>query len=276
MKKQPCIICDEETEYYFSKDQYLSHSLVKFTSSLVPVKFYKCPKCGFVISKTHQELSPQDWQDLNNAFHHYNEKCDRQILGFNQPPYAEQAFMIELLIRNHIIDGSYILDYAAGYGTLGHILHTYYSRQINCYDKYIQNAGSGYVKEPVKKGASVVINSAMFEHIINREDLDAVNELVSDTGALFIHTVVVDKVPNDPNWFYIDIPVHTAVHTNRSMAMLMKQWGFHSSIYSPKSKSWVLLRQNYDQINSKVERINQELQTQWLFGKQGFMDYWKN
>lgn len=55
----------------------------------------------------------------------------------------------------------------------------------------------------------------------------------------------------------------------------MEQWGYQSSVYSPKSKSWVFLRQPYKEVKPIIERINQELQTTWLFGKDGFLDYWK-
>ncbi|WP_213135249.1 methyltransferase domain-containing protein [Citrobacter sp. FP75] len=275
MNKNNCIICGTDMEFYFNKEKYRSLSLASFTRSLGPIKYYKCPACGFVSSRTHQELSVEEWSNLNMSFHHYNESCDRESLGFNQPPYAEQAFMIELLAKNDIVNANAILDYAAGYGTLSNVSRKYFGREINCYDKYVINAELNYIKNPQQKKWSMVINSAMFEHILYREDLEAVNDLVSDTGSLFVHTVVVEDIPNNPDWFYIDVPVHTAVHTNRSMEVLMKQWGFSSSIYSPKSKSWVFLRKNYDEIKPTIDKINKELQTEYLFGKKGFMDYWK-
>lgn len=275
MNKNNCIICDTDMEFYFSKEKYRSLSLASFICSLGPIKYYKCPACGFVSSRTHQELSVEEWSNLNVNFHHYNESCDRESLDFNQPPYAEQAFMIELLAKNDIVNANSILDYAAGYGTLSNVSRKYFGREINCYDKYVINSELNYIKSPQQEKWSMVINSAMFEHILNREDLEAVNDLVSDTGALFVHTVVVEDIPNNPDWFYIDVPVHTAVHTNRSMEILMKQWGFSSSIYSPKSKSWVFLRKNYDEIKPTIDKINKELQTEYLFGKKGFMDYWK-
>lgn len=275
MNETTCLICGEKMQFCFEKAEYLAPSAEKFTGALLPVRFDECPSCGFFCSRTHQSLSPGGWEKLNTDFHHYNENGGRQTLGFNQPPYAEQALMIELLARNGVIDASSILDYAAGYGTLSHILRHYFDREICCYDKYVRSPDHHYVDAPERKAWSMVINSAMFEHIISRQDLDAVNELVSDAGALFIHTVVVEQVPRDPNWFYIDVPVHTAVHTNKSMEILMRQWGFRSSVYSPKSKSWVLLRKPWAEIEPVVEKINQELQTPWLCGKEGFMDYWK-
>ncbi len=130
-------------------------------------------------------------------------------------------------------------------GSLSHIQRKYFDRRITCYDKYVKNPIQHYIDNLPKKAWSLVINSAMFEHVLTRADLDAVNDLVSDTGALMIHTVVVERVP-DPNWFYIDTPVHTAVHTNQSMELLMAQWGYKSSIYSPISKArWVLQALQY-------------------------------
>lgn len=118
----------------------------KLTRCIVPVQYYECSRCGFLSSITHQQLSEIQWSKLNHDFHHYNESASREELGFQQPPYAEQAMMIEILIRNEIIDGGDILDYAAGYGTLSHILNKYYDRKIECYDKFIKNSSLSYVE----------------------------------------------------------------------------------------------------------------------------------
>lgn len=275
MQQHACLICDTEMTLYFEKEEYLAPSTRNFTQQLVPVQFDECPVCHFLSSRTHQSLPAKAWEKLNHDFHHYAETEGRETHDFNQPPYAAQAMMIELLARNHIIDDSAILDYAAGYGSLSHIQRKYFDRRITCYDKYVKNPIQHYIDNPPEKAWSLVINSAMFEHVLTRADLDAVNDLVSDTGALMIHTVVVERVPKDPNWFYIDTPVHTAVHTNQSMELLMAQWGYKSSIYSPISKAWVLLRKPYSEVQAQVEKINAELQTAWLFGKDGFVDYWK-
>lgn len=275
MKTNTCLICDTEMNFYFQKDNYCAPSTESFTRKLVPVQFYECPHCGFLSSQTHKELSHEEWEKLNIDFHHYSETGGRDTTGFNQPPYVEQALMIELLARNNIIDTTSMLDYASGYGTLSHIQRKYFNREIPCYDKYVRNPEHRYIDEPQKGAWSMVINSAMFEHVLTRQDLDDVNALVADNGSLLIHTVVVDRVPRDPDWFYTDVPVHTVVHTNKSMSILMEQWGYQSSLYSPKSKSWVLLRQPYSEIKPLVDNINNELQTLWLFGKEGFMDYWK-
>ncbi len=70
-----------------------------------------------------------------------------------------------------------------------------------------------YVKESELKPVKVLINSAMFEHIRNREHLEHVNSLVSDEGVLILHTIVCENIPKDPDWFYIMPPLHSALHT---------------------------------------------------------------
>ena len=59
------------------------------------------------------------------------------------------------------------------------------------------------------------------------------------------------------------------------MNILMKQWGYHSSVYCPQSKCWILLRSDSQRIPELLESINKELQTEWFHYKVGFMDYWK-
>jgi hypothetical protein len=115
----------------------------------------------------------------------------------------------------------------------------------------------------------------MFEHVLQREDLDYVNKIVDNDGCLIIHTVVCENIPKDPNWFYLRPPVHTAFHTNKSMNILMDQWGYKSSIYCPQSKCWILLREHVAEVLAKVSSINKELQNTWFIAKEGFVDYWK-
>ena len=269
-----CIICNSGSNYYFSKE-YLEAPFDQFMKDIGTVDYYQCSHCGFVISKTHLELDEQKWNKLNCQFHHYHENSEMAI-KVNQPPYAEQAMMIALLAKNDIISSDKMVDYAAGYGTLSHILEKYNNINLPIFDSYVQVENSSkYIDEADLITYKTVINSAMFEHVLNRDDLERVNSLVDKKGCLIIHTVVGEHVPKDPNWFYLRPPVHTAFHTNKSMNILMEQWGFHSSIYSPQSKCWVLLRDNIDNIELKIEQLNDELKTKWFYYKKGFVDYWK-
>jgi hypothetical protein len=239
------------------------------------VNYYKCKSCGFVISKTHTELSSNIWNKLNHDWHHFFETQPATLRICNQPPYAEQALMLHLLSSHKIIDSSKWIDYAAGYGTLSRLLKRYFDMHLPIYDLYVKSDSDlNYIKNPIDHDYNTVINSAMFEHVFNREDLDNVNRLVSPNGCLIIHTLVCENIPKNPDWFYLAPPVHSVFHTNKSMGILMEQWGYHTSVYSPKSKSWILFKSK-ELFNEKLKSINDELQADWFFCKQGFVDYWK-
>lgn len=239
------------------------------------VEYYKCTKCDFVLSKTHGELDEAAWSKLNDLFHHHLENPDNEK-NINQPPYAEQAMMLSLLGQNGVINTGSMIDYAAGYGTLSRILQKYHSIQLPIFDPYVQADDSGrYIDKSALKTYKTVINSAMFEHVLKRDDLNYVNNIVDSDGCLIIHTVVCENIPNDSNWFYLRPPVHTAFHTNKSMEILMNQWGYKSSIYCPQSKCWVLLRSDKNHTKDIIKKINEELQNIWFISKNGFVDYCK-
>jgi hypothetical protein len=125
-----------------------------------------------------------------------------------------------------------MLDYAGGAGALSGLMNDLFGLSLPIYDPYIKSDGQGhYVQANDLSTYSLVFNSAMFEHVLCRADLDSVNSLASsDDGVLGIHTVVCESIPKDPNWFYLEPPVHTAFHTNKSMSILMEQWGYKASI----------------------------------------------
>ena len=269
-----CLICGNSSEYFFSK-KYTEPPFDEYMRDIGVVNYYRCSHCGFVLSRTHAELSLQAWAQLNNNFHHHIERAD-QPATINQPPYAEQALMLSMLDANGVISLSRALDYAAGYGTLSKLLRKYFGKELPIYDPYVQsNEMATYVSEPLKAGYETVMNSAMFEHVLTRAGLDAVRDLVSDTGNMIIHTVVCENIPKDPDWFYLRPPVHTAFHTNKSMNILMKQWGFKSSLYCPPSKCWVLCREDYEDLAPVVDAMNQEFKAKWFYAKPGFVDFWK-
>jgi hypothetical protein len=269
-----CIICDSKYEYFFSK-KYQEPPFDKFMPEIGEVAYYKCTNCGFVLSKTHCELDAIAWSKLNELFHHYLEDSNNER-KINQPPYTEQAMMLAILGKNGIINTDNMIDHAAGYGTLSRILHKYHGIKLPIFDPYIQADNSGmYIEKHELATYETVINSAMFEHVLHRADLDQVNNLVQHDGCLIIHTVVCENIPKDPNWFYLRPPVHTAFHTNRSMNILMEHWGYKSSIYCPQSKCWILLKFPIEDFHRKISEINLELQTTWFVCKAGFVDYWK-
>lgn len=271
-----CMICGGNTEYYFTKTYSAPPAVKAFMEPVGPIDYHRCGDCGFTYSRTHQELTPAQWSELNERFHHYNETDPYVREAMNQPPYAEQAFMLAFLKANGMIDGDNMLDYAAGYGSLSNLLAKLFHVRLPIYDPYVKGGDvSRYVEQPVARSYGTVINSAYFEHVLNRAELDAINDLVADDGCLVIHTVIAENVPRDPDWFYLGPPVHTAFHTNKSMGILMQQWGYQSSIYSPQAKCWVLYKKPFAELEPTVLQMNTELQTKWFYGKDGFMDYWK-
>lgn len=267
-----CIICNAESSYYFTKT-YSKAPFDEFMKDIGPVDYYKCSRCGFVLSKAHQSLDKGQWDKLNHQFHHY---IEGSVGGhdLNQPPYAEQALMLRLLGDNGVVRTDSMIDYAAGYGSLSRILEKYFNASLPIYDPYVKAGDEQrYVQD--LSTYKTVLNSAMFEHVVDRESLDYVDSLVDDDGCFIIHTLVCENVPKDPDWFYLEPPVHTAFHTNASMNILMEQWGYRSSIYCPQSKCWILMREDVGAYSEKLESINEELQCQWFFYKNGFVDYWK-
>lgn len=267
-----CLICNSNMQYFFSK-KYDKEPFTTFMNKIGEIDYYKCINCGFVISKTHKNLCNQEWQRINNYFHHYMENNDSTV---KQPPYLEQASMLKVLVENDIVDITNALDFGGGYGTFSKILNKYFKITLPVYDPYIQNKDfDNYVNKEKLSKYKTVFNSALFEHLLTREAFDEINNLVSDGGCMIIHTVICENIPKDPNWFYIEPPVHTTFHTNKSMGLLMEQWGYESSIYCPSSKSWILLKNHKKETKEKIIDINKEFQTEYLIYKKGFVDYWK-
>lgn len=272
-----CIICNSKTDYFFSKT-YPVYPGSPFTEAL-KVDYWKCEHCGFVISKTHQQMSPQIWSELNSSWHHFFERNIEESIS-NQPPYADQALALAMLAKNDVISLDDTLDYAAGYGTLSRFLMKYFQTRIKIFDRYVRSDDQAlnYVTQQDIGIYKLVINSAMFEHVLSRKALDEVNALVAEDGVLMLHTVVCENIPKNPDWFYITPMVHTAFHTNKSMSLLMEQWGYGASVYCPQAKSWFLFKKDCAQVRgleASVESINREIQTTYFHYKAGFVDYWK-
>jgi hypothetical protein len=137
------------------------------------------------------------------------------------------------------------------------------------------NTRNIYIDKKNLKTYETVYNSALFEHLTTRESFDEINVCVSNGGCMIIHTRISGYIPSDPNWFYLNPPVHCAFHTNKSMEILMQQWDYKASIYCMPARCWVLLKNDSVDLKRKVELINREFQTDYLTYKSGFVDYWK-
>lgn len=269
------MICGSDNRFYFSKTYARLPAGAPFPT--FDVDYHRCDACGFVSSVTHGKLSASDWEALNASFHHSVEAGNE---GINQPPYADQALAMQLLATNGALRLDDALDYAAGYGTLSKFARKYFGASIRIFDRYVTDGDEtlDYVPGSALGKYGLVINSAMFEHVLTRQDLDDVNGLVADDGVLMMHSVVCERVPCKPDWFYLDPVVHTAFHTNASMGILMEQWGYAASVYSPQAKSWFLFKKgnpHLGQLEHTIQTINAEIQSSYFIFKQGFVDYWK-
>ena len=270
-----CIICNQEANYFFSKE-YKEEPFKSFMLQIGKVDYYKCQNCGFTMSKTHYELSNEYWEKLNFDYHTHAQKKKNENPGKGAPPYFEQAFMLKVLSEYQIIDINDMIDFAGGYGNLSNLLSKYFNYTLPIYDPYINcNNKNLYITKESLKKYNTVINSALFEHVVSRDTLDEINNLVSNDGCMIIHTVVAENIPNDENWFYIKLPVHCSFHTNKSMQILMNQWNYSSSIYCPSSKSWILFKKDTFEIEEKIKAINKEFQCEYFIYKKGFVDFWK-
>ncbi len=264
------------TEPYFTKH----YAETKLSDSLL-VEYCKCPKCGFVYSRTHQEMPKSNWEALYLRCHNSFES-DLSSRTINQPPYAGMAMAVNILAKNGVIYVDRTLDYAAGKGTLSKVLSKYHDINIDCYDRYVFDDPSSdyvhYVSTSSLGDYNVVVNSAMFENVVARQDLDEVNGCVTADGVLMLHTLVCESVPADFGWFYLDPIVHCAFHTNKSMGILMNQWGYSDSIYAPIAKSWFLFKKGnplIKDLSGIIDRINNQFQSDIFHHKKGFVDFWK-
>ncbi len=253
-------------DYYFSKTFYVYN--------LTNCYYYKCKSCGFVASKTHYELSSQEWEKLNYEFHTDNNNREDNPYNRNQR-YFNQALMILILKRYGLFCGENFLDWASGVGSVSILVKELFGIKINNYDKFIGPHLNPVSEEFLKKRSfDLVINCALFEHVTKRDTLDEIESLVSNDGAFAIHTLIPEVVPENPEWMYL-LPTHCSFHTNSSMQMLMDQWGYVCSVYNEHSKLWVLFKRNAEEIKPKIDKINKLLGWEYLKFKNGFMDYWK-
>ncbi len=56
-----CLVCSSPMNLFFLKE-FKSYGLDQ-------VQYWRCESCGFTISKTHADLSAEEWQELNVQYH---------------------------------------------------------------------------------------------------------------------------------------------------------------------------------------------------------------
>jgi hypothetical protein len=255
---------------------FLTKRFVAF--GLDTVEYCRYPNCGFVSSKTHAEMAPAAWEKLNfDAHASYQGTASAPNDDplwiprlHNQASIISDALDLSLLMKN----GRW-LDYACGDGKLCEILSQNHDLQFLKYERYMVKQKGYLTDADLRRGGyDFVITTSVFEHLVHREDFDFVASLVSKNGVLGLHTLVCESVPEDPMWFYLS-PVHCSFHTNRSMDILLTQWGYTCSIYSVEAKLWLWFKDDPRFIEAAIRRANDRADRPHYIYKKGFVDYWK-
>lgn len=267
-----CFICRGSMSPFFSKD-------FEGRCDLYRVDYWKCGTCGMVISKTHFDMSIEEWGNLNRQYHSSYQGTNENE---DDPRWLErltlQTGIISELSDSGILpkysDDLPWVDYACGDGKLADMLGDKGFPTFK-YDRYMVSQTGKYLDATrlKEKKYSLVINTSVFEHVREIDPLDEIVNLVSKSGVLALHTMVCKSVPKDPSWFYL-LPVHCAFYTNRSMQILFDRWGFKASIYHVESRMWFWFRNNGDLICELLEREKDNMMGEYYF-KQDFMDYYK-
>jgi hypothetical protein len=273
LSDQACFVCNNELMTpYFSKD-FLGQQ------GLGIVEYLCCGNCGMVVSKTHREMSIEEYEDLNLLYHSLflgtpeNRDDPRWEVRLN----TQAATIAKLAKSNILLRELPWVDYGCGDGKLANLL-TECKLPTLKFDRYMFIENKDYLTEAdmVSTKYSVVINTSVFEHVRSIATLDEIARVIAESGVLALHVLVRESIPQDPTWFYL-LPVHCAFFTNRSMQILFDRWRFESSIYSVESRMWFWFKQNTEALFAFKAIIEQEKEagiSEFHF-KKGFMDYWK-
>jgi len=263
-----CEICGGSCRFDFTK---------RFDSfGLTDVQYWRCEDCGFVLSRTHAEMSPKDWMELNERCHATYQGHDENLLDPRwKSRMAAQARAIAELSGCGLLDpqGRWV-DFGCGDGSLSDLLAADYRLGLPKYDKYMARDASYLSHQDLQPAAfDFVITSSVFEHLTRREQWDGIEALVCPAGAFGVATLVADRVPSDPDWFYLE-PPHCAFFSNAAMDRLFKDWGYRCSIYDVAARLWIWFRSDPRAVSTKVDQLNGAGLGPYLF-REGFLDYWK-
>jgi hypothetical protein len=239
--------------------------------------YWRCNDCGFVISKTHVEMTPAAWERANRGWHasYQGKDLDPGDPNWNAR-LRNQAQMLHDAQGLGLLNGNdRWLDYACGDAKLSGLLRTRYNLNLLNYERYMPKR-EGYIDETglVPGSFGFVVTTSVFEHFARREQVDFVEALLSKRGVLGIHTLVCENVPADPTWFYMN-PVHCSFHTNRSMEILFEQWGYTCSVYNVEAQLWLWFKNDSREVEAIIRRANSRTGRPCYVFKQGFVDYWK-
>ena len=263
-----CEVCGGPARFDFSKtfDAF----------GLTEVDYWRCADCGFLFSRTHAEMSPQEWAQMNALCHAAYQGQEANPLDPRwKSRLAAQAKVIAELGHGGLLksEGRWV-DFGCGDGALTKLLAADYGLKLAKYDQYMAvDVSYLHDEELWARSFDFVITTSVFEHLTRRAHWDRVEALVAPDGAFAIHTLVAERAPSDPEWFYLQ-PPHCAFFSNAAMDRLFRDWGYRSSIYNVEASLWVWFRSEPQTVAAKVDELNDAGRGPFLF-KEGFLDYWK-
>lgn len=265
-----CLICSSSMGFFFSKPYH--------AFGLDTIDYWRCENCGFVISKTHVEMSPSAWERINYEWHasYQGQESDggdpKWILRLRN-----QALVLHDLQQKGLLNrDERWLDYACGDGKLSAMLRSEHGLDLLRYERYMPRKDGYLAEEDLVPGTfGLVITTSIFEHLMRREQFDAIESLVGRNGVQGIHTLVCESVPADPTWFYMN-PAHCTFHTNKSMEILFRQWNYTCSVYNVEAQLWLWFKDNPRDVGAAIQQANARPQGPCYVFKEGFVDYWKS
>ncbi|HEU4657951.1 MAG TPA: methyltransferase domain-containing protein [Capillimicrobium sp.] len=259
-----CFVCGAALRPAFEKDFGGAYGLDV-------VHYERCPSCGLVVSRTHYELADDAWGALNERYHDAYLGTE---VNHDDPRWmdrlAAQAELLPALAGAGVVPAERPwLDYGAGDGKLADMVSERGPLTLK-FDRYLPRGTDGFVDdgELAEGGYDLVLTTSVFEHVRSREPLDEVHRLVSEQGAMGLHTLVRGEIPDDPSWFYL-LPVHCTFLTNRAMELLVEQWGYASSLYAVDARMWCFSRADEAELAGVAARLPGEIVTD-----RGFCAYW--
>lgn len=128
-----CPICDGEM-FFFIEKIFNKYGLEKVT-------YIKCENCGFVQSKTHKDMTQEQWEKLNKSYH-------ESFFGLQYNPDDPNwlsRLTLQADIINDIASANLLprdlpwLDYGCGDGKLADTLNSLNLPTLK-YDRYITNS----------------------------------------------------------------------------------------------------------------------------------------
>jgi SAM-dependent methyltransferase len=270
MNASKCLICNNESEYYFTKN---FSNFPTFNQ----LDYWKCKNCGFVYAKNYYELSTKDFEKANEHYHSLHQGssfCEDDVRWLER--LENQSSVIKDLFDNKVIPNGNWVDYGCGDGKLSDSLKTKFSLNLKKFDRYMIHSKEHMPLENLKKHSfDFALSTSVLEHLREKKYFKEFFDLVKDNGVLGLHTLVCEQIPKDPNWFYL-LPVHCSLFSNKSIEILFEEFGFKFSIYNVEARIWFWFKQGKDEIKATINKLNKRKidKLHYIF-KDGFVDYWK-